>query len=136
MATTRIVNTTAVINGTDHETFGSNEHGSASMTTERVLNNADGHDLVFMICKWGGECRVELTLNGHRNNDDSVQVDGRALLYEGTSEGTSDLDGELGFSLVVPRGQTLTDTRRVTNLDEGSDFADITMTFVNRVFEG
>jgi hypothetical protein len=136
MATNRIVNTTAVIKGTDDENVFSNEFGSASMETERVLTNNDQHDLMFLMCKWGGECRVELTLNGHRRDDDAVEVQGTALLFEGTSEETGDLDGRDDFTLVVPRGQTLRESRRVTNLDEGEDFADIHMTFINRAFEG
>lgn len=136
MATPRLVNTTAVINGVDHETFGDNEFGSATRTTERLLHNPDPQELGSLICKWGGEARVELWINGKRNEDDSVDVDAHAFLFEGTSESTNDLDGEIHYGFKVPKGQTFTDSRRVTNLDEGGDFADINLTIINRMFEG
>ncbi len=41
MATTPIVNSTAVINGVDHETFGDNETGSASRASERLFQGPD-----------------------------------------------------------------------------------------------
>jgi hypothetical protein len=136
MATARLINTNAVIDGVDDETFGNNETGSANRTTERLLHNPDHQELTFLMCKWGGEVRVELTVGGRRNEDDSVEVDAHAFLFEGTSEETTDLDGEIHYGFTVPKGQTHTDNRRVTNLDEGGDFADITLTVINRVFEG
>lgn len=136
MASPRLLTTTATINGLDHETFGSNETGSATRVTERLLHSPNHQDLAFLMCKWGGECRVELTVNGRRNDDDSVEVDAHALLYEGTSVDTGDLDGEIHYGFVVPKGQTYTDSRRVTNLDEGDDYADISLVIINRMFEG
>lgn len=136
MATPRIVNSTAVINGVDHETFGSNETGSASRATERLFQGPDQQELLFMACRWGGECRVELFVNGKRRNDDALEVSVAALLFEGTSESTDDLDGRIDYGLVVPKGQTVSDSRRVTNLDEGGDFADVSLTITNRMFEG
>lgn len=136
MATPRLVTTTALINGLDHETFGSNETGAASRVTERLLHSGDPSDLAFLMCKWGGECRVELWVNGKRNDDDSVDVDAHAFLFEGTSENTGDLDGEIHYGFKVFKGQQVTDVHRVTNLDEGDDFADVTLTVINRMFEG
>jgi hypothetical protein len=88
------------------------------------------------MCKWGGECRVELHVGAKRLDNDNVEIDAHAFLFEGTSEETTDLDGEIHYNFTVPKGQTFTDSRRVTNLDEGGDFADIGLTVINRVFEG
>jgi hypothetical protein len=135
----------AQINGVDEEDFVSNEIGSASTTGEIVLNDSDfgqGFNLVFLECRWGGEVRVELAMNIQRlevppnhPNFDGVQIDGFAQLFEGTSEDTDDLDGDVDFQFVVPRGKTIINTQRVTNLDEGGDFADIKMTVTNSAFE-
>lgn len=136
MALNRKVTTTAVISGVDHETWGENERGSAARTTERVLFDNNLQELSFLTCKWGGECRVELLVNGQRNDADDVAVNGVAVLYEGTSEETGDEDGRQGFGFVVPKGKTVSQGWRVVNLDEGDDYADFTITVVNSVFEG
>jgi hypothetical protein len=135
----------AEIRGVDEEDFESNEFGSASTTGEIILNDSEvGQDfnLVFLVCKWGGECRVELAMNirklgepSNHPNFDGVQIDGFAQLFEGTSEDTDDLDGDVDFQFIVPRGKTIINTQRVTNLDEGGDFADIKMTVTNSAFE-
>jgi hypothetical protein len=128
----------AEIRGVDEEDFVSNEFGSASTTGEIILNDSEvGQDfnLVFLVCKWGGECRVELTLNGQRLDNNDVRVDGNVKLFEGTSEDTGDLDGQENFSFIVPKGRTVEDSRRVVNEDEGGDFADVGMTVSNSLFE-
>jgi hypothetical protein len=135
MAVNRKVTTTAVINGVDHETWGPNERGSAARTTERVLFDNNEQELSFLNCKWGGECRVELFINGKREDNNDVWVSGVAVLYEGTSVDTGDEDGRVGFNFVVPKGRTITNGGRVTNLDEGDDYADFSITVVNSVFE-
>jgi hypothetical protein len=135
MAVNRKVTTTAVISGVDHETWGDNERGSAARTTERVLFDNNQQELSTLICKWGGECRVELFVNGKREDNNDVFVSGVAVLYEGTSEDTSDEDGRQGFGFVVPKGRTVSQGWRVVNLDEGDDYADFNITVVNSVFE-
>ena len=47
-----------------------------------------------MVCKYGGEIRVEVDLKGRRFDNDDVQVDGHAWFYEGTTTESGDLDGE------------------------------------------
>jgi hypothetical protein len=135
MASTRKATTTAVISGVDHETWGENERGSAARTTERVLFDNSQQELSFLVCKWGGECRVELFVNGNRQDNDDIFVHGVAVLYEGTSVDTGDEDGRQGFSFTVPKGRTATQGWRVTNLDEGDDYADFSITVVNSFFE-
>jgi hypothetical protein len=133
--TTRLVTASAHIDGTDDETFGSNEFGSASFTRETVLNDSQPQNLIEMVCKWGGECRVELELTGQRLNDDGVRIDGHAKMFEGTSEETDDFDGQTLFQFVVPKGRTVGNSQTVRNEDEGGDFADISMTVSNVILE-
>ncbi len=90
---------------------------------------------MFMECRWGGECRVELELTGQQLNDQGVRVNGLAKLFEGTSDTTGDLDGQTPFAFVVPKGRTVSSTQRVINQDEGGDFADISMTVSNALLE-
>jgi hypothetical protein len=135
MATLRKVLATASIDGTDDEDIFADEHGHGSQTREIVLFDQNTQELMFQVLKWGGECRTELSLRATRENNDDVRVDGNAKLFEGTSEGTDDLDGEIGFTLVVPKGRTVHDVRRLVNLDDGEDFADITLDVSNNLFE-
>jgi hypothetical protein len=59
-------------------------------------------------------------------------VQGKALLFEGTSEGTGDLDGQRDISFIVPRGGVVSShSFRVNNDDEGDDFADVQLVATN-----
>ena len=131
----RRVTVSATIDGLDHETFGSDERGHAEFTRETILNSAQPQNVMDMRCMWGGECRVELRLTGQMLDDNGVRVQGEALLFEGTSEGTGDLDGRRDFTFIVPRGRTVSNHQRVNNDDEGDDFADIRMTVSNAIVE-
>jgi hypothetical protein len=125
------VTTFAKIHGVDDEIFTPDEHCNIEDSTVVVLKSPVPRKLMYLECKWGGEVRVELTLNGRRFNNGAVFVTGVARLYEGTSEDTQDLDGEKDFSVSVPKGQTVNIEQRVNNIDEGGDFADINMSFHN-----
>jgi hypothetical protein len=137
MADLRLVNITATINGVDDEDVFADERGSATRSSEHLLRpTPTGQPLSSLVCKWGGECRVELWINGKVNDDGSVDIDSHAFLFEGASEETSDLDGQIDYGFRVAKGQTFRDTRRVTNLDEGEDYADISLVISNHMFEG
>ncbi|MGU3391543.1 LGFP repeat-containing protein [Sphingomonas sp. M1A8_2b] len=116
---------------TDDETWGSDEHGSADKQNEAVLTNDLPQDVLTMQKGAGGEMRVELTLIGQVKLSGDVLVQGTALLYEGTSESTSDLDGDLDFTVLVPRDGVISRTVTVWNEDEGGDKGVIAMTFTN-----
>jgi hypothetical protein len=64
-----------------------------------------------------------------------VRIYGVALLFEGTSEDTSDLDGRTEFTFLVPRGKMVSNSQKVRNTDEGGDFATIDMTVNNSIVE-
>jgi hypothetical protein len=131
----RRLTASAFISGVDDETFGSNEYGEASLVRETVLSDSVPQNVLDMECRWGGECRVELTLVGQALDNGDVRVNGTAKLFEGTSEGTSDLDGQRDFVVLVPRGKNASDSVTVKNDDEGGDYADITVTFNNAIVE-
>ena len=116
---------------TDDETFGSDEHGSADKQNEAVLTNDLPQDVLTMQKGAGGEVRVELTLLGQVKLSGDVLIQGTALLFEGTSEHSSDLDGDIDFTVLVPRDGVISRTVTVWNEDEGGDKGVIAMTFSN-----
>lgn len=131
----RRVTVSATIDGVDDETFGSNEFGHAEFTRETILGDAQPQNVMGMQCRWGGECRVELNLTGQMLDNGDVRVSGVALMFEGTSESTGDLDGRSDFTFLVPRGKSISNSQRVDNTDEGGDSATINMTVNNAIVE-
>lgn len=131
----RRLTASAKIFGVDDETFGGDEYGRAEFTRETILGDSQPQNVLTMECRWGGECRVELTLTGQVLDNSDIRVTGEALLFEGTSENTRDLDGKINFSVLVPKGKNASTTQRVKNDDEGGDYADITITFNNSIVE-
>ncbi len=116
---------------TDDETFGSNEHASINRGGTLVLDAGTPQREDLTIGKCGGEVRVELRVIYRQEAGGAVNVTGKALLYEGTSVNTGDLDGRAEFSGVVNSGQNRTFSLRVRNTDEGGDFADMTVAVGN-----
>ncbi len=129
------VTVAATIDGLDHEIFGANEQTHAEFTRESILNSSQPQNLMDMQLMWGGECRVEFRLTGQMQDDSSIRCTGEALLFEGTSETTGDLDGRRDFTFIVPKGKTVSNQQRVNNDDEGDDFADIRMTVTSTILE-
>jgi hypothetical protein len=131
----RRLTVSAFIAGVDHETFGRNEYGEASLLRETILSDSLPQNVLELECRWGGECRVELTLVGQALDNGDVRVNGTAKLFEGISEDTDDLDGQKDFVVLVPRGKNVPHSETVKNNDEGGDYADITLTFNNSIVE-
>lgn len=125
------------MHGVDHETFGSNEETRRTEVRETILSNPNqAMNVLEFIHGWGGECRLELRLNATLLTDNTIRVQGSALLFEGTSEGTDDLDGQRDISFLVPKGGVIVQENfRVNNDDEGDDFADVQLTCVNTIIE-
>jgi hypothetical protein len=125
------------MHGVDHETFGSNEETRRTEVRETILSNPNqAMNVLEFIHGWGGECRLELRLNATLLTDNTIRVQGNALLFEGTSEGTGDLDGQRDISFIVPKGGVVVQQNfRVNNDDEGDDFADVQLTCVNTIIE-
>jgi len=82
---------------------------------------------------WGGEARVEYSIDVYLLADNSIQVNVSALLYEGTSESTNDLDGTASISFNVPKGQTVGGYIKVSNTqeDEPDTYGELTLSVKN-----
>lgn len=132
MAVRRRISVTALMDIVDDETFGSDERGSAQMTREVVVTDEVSQGLMHMEKGVGGEVRVELDLNAIAQGNGDVRIDGNAKLYEGTSEQTSDLDGERNFVVLIPADRFVSHVVNIRNDDEGGDRATITMNFNNQ----
>jgi hypothetical protein len=123
------------LDGEDDETFGSNEFGSGSFRREVVLDAADNPaDLIDCEIRFGGEVRIELHLDATLLNSGNVTVDGELLLFEGSRESTTDLDGRRDFTMLIPPQRTLRSTQRVNNDQEGGDTGRARVTISNFPF--
>ncbi|MDN5846000.1 MAG: S8 family serine peptidase [Candidatus Nitrosocosmicus sp.] len=89
-------------------------------------------DIPAWIDKVGGEVRGEVRLALDWKTDSSIDVNFNIKLYEGTSEETDDLDGELTGTLNIPKNTTGLITEKVMNTAEDSeDFIQLSMTIAN-----
>jgi hypothetical protein len=74
--------------------------------------------------KCGGEVRTEFHLTGTLDNNGGWCVTGVVELYEGTRDTSNDLDGSKTVSGCAPAGGMIEIDGRVSNTDEGGDWAD------------
>ncbi len=125
------VSYTARIFMLDHETFGSNETKTVQSSGIFTLDDAKPSNSLFFIGKCGGEMRVELSVLVQQTTNGNIKASGKALLFEGTSENTGDLDGQKSFSQDINANTTGRIEFRVNNTDEGDDYADIFLEFIN-----
>jgi hypothetical protein len=116
---------------TDDESFAANEHGTASMTREAIVSADSPQPLMHMQKGVGGEVRVELDLSAQALSNGNVRVLTDAKLFEGTSEQTSDLDGERTQEIVVLKNKAAALHIDIANDDEGGDHAEIDVNFAN-----
>ncbi len=116
--------------GLDHETFGSNETRSTSWEEAFLLNDQQTVLAPKIVMGWGGECRVEISYNVQVLNDlTTIRLFGEALLFEGTSEETEELNGRKPFDYNIGSTRDVPDIslrNRVDNQSEGDDYADFT----------
>jgi hypothetical protein len=91
---------------------------------------ADG----FWAEKMGGEVRAELYFRLNWQMDSSIRIDCNLKLFEGTSEDTSDLDGEKNGTWFVPKDAENFEIKMfVSNTDEDDDdHCDLTLRISNR----
>jgi hypothetical protein len=115
----------------DHETFGANERKTVVNTGVFMLDNTRRTNSMFFVGKCGGELRIELSVEVRQLDNGNITVSGRALLFEGTSENSNDLDGQRSFNQTINANTTGTISFRVNNSDEGDDYSDIVMDFTN-----
>ena len=125
----------ALIEGIDQDLFWE-EFGQASFWQITIFSQPEPQKILEMECRWGGECRVELQLTGRLQPDESVQISGEAKLFEGSSEDTTDLDGQIQFTEIVAPDETISSHRTVRNTEEGrADRAHITLKLSNVAHE-
>lgn len=119
----------------DYETFGSNEHATRNWARNSDVGPYGTHDELHWTEKMGGEIRVELELKIDWRIDLSIDIHWHVKFFEGTSEETSDLDGERTGAFNVAKDQTRTLTISVWNTDEDEpeDRADISIDLTNSV---
>lgn len=133
---------TIATHGVDDENWpSSDETVSATHPISLILDEEDPNWTALAIppVRWGGECRVEFGMSATAWPDDHrVEVKGWIALYEGDSEFTGDLDAVRNDILIrVPRGglQVIEKIRLDNSGFGGGDWAEITLSFTNAVFE-
>jgi hypothetical protein len=87
--------------------------------------------------RWGGECRVEVRLTARVVSGNTVQIEGNAKLFEGTSEDTTDQEDEQVVSFTVPKGGVAAHHGiQLRNTGTGGgDHAEISLSFTNSLVE-
>ncbi|MCK6530854.1 hypothetical protein L6R50_25945 [Myxococcota bacterium] len=112
--------------GDDEYTDPGAEYHERELGPDRVTNT------LSRTYKWGGELRAEYSVSFALLVDNSVQVTVEGLPYEGTTEGTDDLDGAGSVTFNVPLDQTASAKLVITNTDENDDDrAEFTITVKN-----
>jgi hypothetical protein len=102
----------------DYETFASNEHCYSSINTNRTANPSYPIEIEW-VRTCGGEIRAELNMQVQVLPTNYLSVIGKVLFFEGTSTGTSDLDGQKNFTAYVPPGGSVPLNLFVWNTAEG-----------------
>jgi hypothetical protein len=120
--------------GRDEETFGDDEikdpgpeYFELELGPDKLVNFA-GRSY-----HWGGEVRVEYGITVRLLLDNTIDVQLQGTLYEGTSEDTTDLDGQGGTTFLVGVGATTGATVTITNTDEDAGDAGVLSISVKNV---
>lgn len=69
------------------------------LTVEDVPQNVVSDSM-----RWGGECRLEVTVTAQLQTRGRILVTVNGKLFEGDSEATTDMDDERTSTTLVPRG--------------------------------
>jgi hypothetical protein len=105
----------------DYENFGANEVTTRPFSLSTRLDDDNLEEVIELVEGVGGEVRGELIINAQLLSNNRIRVYVDIWLYEGTSEATSDLDGERHSSFIVRAGATVSKTYMVYNTAEGDD---------------
>ena len=112
----RSIVVTVDFDGRDDETFGSDETVDPRSTSFSVDSPAPPAPLVY---RWGGELRAEYSFDTTLLSSGQFDLRCACLLFEGTSESTTDLDGRGTTELSAGPGEWAQDTFVTTNTSEG-----------------
>lgn len=116
----------------DYENFGPNEVKTKPFAKTSTLDDDQLEELIEIVEGVGGEVRGELIINAQLLSGSRIRVWIDIWLFEGTSEGTSDLDGERHSNFIVRAGATVSKTYMVYNTAEGDDdFVRVVLTCKN-----
>ena len=124
------INFTVGMQITDDETF-KDEHSSLNRAGVVVLDPQQPSHSDLTVGKCGGEVRIEFTSTYQQLPQGKVRVSGKALLFEGTSENSNDLDGQENFTFELAPAEARQHNFRVRNTAEGGDYADIQLGLQN-----
>ncbi|MDO5706930.1 MAG: hypothetical protein Q4G49_17905 [Paracoccus sp. (in: a-proteobacteria)] len=127
-----LINYTLTMRIKDDESWPQNdEYSNRSVSGTFLLDDANPARQVLDIGRCGGEVRIEARYLFQRAAVGGVTIAGDLKLYEGTSTSSNDLDGHVTFTGTAAADGTVTLARRVSNTDEGGDWADVTLTVRN-----
>ncbi len=117
----------------DDESFASNETVREQKTNFAILSTQGiAQGIMNFEVRMGGEIRIEFTVTASLIDDHgNVVIDGSVKLFEGASESTDDLDGSRQFQLYCPAGAAINHFVRVSNDDEGGDYATLRLALTN-----
>lgn len=129
---TNLINYTLSMRIKDDESWpDSDEYANRSVSGTLLLDDATPERQILDIGRCGGEVRVEARFTFARSGGGAVRVSGDLRLYEGTSTNSSDLDGTASMNGSVAPDSSATLSQRVSNNDEGGDWADVTLQINN-----
>ncbi len=105
--------------GRDEETWADDEiHDPGPEYFELYLGPDKLINTAYRTYRWGGEMRVEYSITVRLLVNNTIDVEVQGLLYEGTSEDTTDLDGTGSTTFQVGVGATAGATLTITNTQE------------------
>jgi hypothetical protein len=105
----------------DYETFGANEVKTAPFNESITLDDDQLEEVLEIVKGVGGEVRGEVLIEAQLLSRDRIRVWVSIWLFEGTSEATSDLDGERHSNFILHKDHTVSKTYMVYNTAEGDD---------------
>lgn len=117
-ATNRMLTVWGQVHIEDYEQWAANEHCYSNINTNRTANPSYPISIEWeRFC--GGEIRAELHMQIQVLSTNYISVIGKVLFFEGTSHGTSDLDGQKNFTAYVPPNGSVPLNLFVWNTAEG-----------------
>ena len=142
----RILTGQIVVQGTDHEDFGSDEHPTDNVRTvgPTIMRSEDGFvDLGMPTVRWGGECRVEIDWEAKldANQNDAIIVHAITRFFEGASEDTGEMEDQQEHTFPVPKTTSTSPptefsvSLRNSTVVGAEDHAEIFFRLENRILE-
>jgi hypothetical protein len=137
---TRRLSGMVIIDGTDDEFWPFGDEKVHRETNVQMILDVGQPAAVIEVpdVRWGGECRVQVQLTARALEDNVVQIQGNAKLFEGTAEDTRDLADEKVVTFTVPTGGIPAHHRvQLRNNEDlfGGDHSEIGLSLTNSIVE-